>query len=64
MSDLRMVRHWCLNQWPTVFRDELSEGLQEMGIKEVKKLLLDGLNPFLTIEDQGRLTGWRLVVRY
>ena len=53
-----------MNQWPTAFRDELSEGLQELGIKEVKKLLLDWLNPFLTVEDQVRLTGWRLGVRH
>ena len=53
-----------MNQWPKAFRDELSEGLQELGIKEVKKLFLDWLNPFLTVEDQVRLTGWRLGVRH
>jgi len=33
-----------------------------VGIKELKKLLVDGLNPFLTVEEQGMLMGWRLGV--
>ena len=44
--------------------EPMAHGLQELGIKEVKKLLLDWLNPFLTVEDQVRLTGWRLGVRH
>ena len=44
------------------FRGLLSEGIQELGVKEVEELLLDWLFSFLTAEEQDRLTGWRLGV--
>ena len=44
------------------FRDLLSEGIEELGVKEVEELLLDWLYSFLTAEEQDRLTGWYLGV--
>ena len=41
------------------FRGSLSEGIQELGLTEVEELL-DWLYPFLTPEEQDRLTGWHL----
>ena len=43
---------------PDAFRDLLSEGIEELGVKEVEGLLLDWNYSFLTAEDQSRLTGW------
>ena len=42
------------------FRGLVSEGIQELGAKEVEDLLLDRLYSFLTVEEQDRLTGWHL----
>ena len=47
---------------PDAFRGLLSEGIQELGAKEVEDLLLDRLYSFLTVEEQDRLTGWHLGV--
>ena len=47
---------------PDAFRGLLSEGIQELGAKEVEDLLLDRLYSFLTVEEQDRLTGWQLGV--
>ena len=43
---------------PESFRGLLSEGIEELGVKEVEELLLDWLYSFLTVEEQERLTGW------
>ena len=40
------------------FRDLLSEGIEELGVKEVEELLLDWLYSFLTAEEQDRLMAW------
>jgi len=42
---------------PDAFRDQLSEGIQELGTTEVKETLLDWLHSSLSHEEQGRLTG-------
>ena len=39
-----------------------SGGLQYLGEPGVEKLLLDWLDPLLTVEEQGRLLGWYLGV--
>ena len=44
------------------FKGLLSEGIQELGVTEVEELLLDWLYSFLTVEEQDRLTGWRMIV--
>ena len=44
------------------FRDLLSEGIEELGVKEVEELLLDWLYSFLTVEEQDRLVAWHLGV--
>ena len=44
------------------FRDLLSEGIEELGVKEVEELLLDWLYSFLTVEEQDRLMAWHLGV--
>ena len=44
------------------FRGLLSEGIQELGATEVEELLLDWLDPFLTVEEQDRLLAWHLGV--
>ena len=43
-------------------RGLLSEGMQELGVKEVEELLLDWLYSFLTVEEQDRLMGCHLGV--
>ena len=48
---------------PDAFRGLLAEGMQELGVREVEELLLDWLDPFLTVNNRNKLTGWRLVVR-
>ena len=45
-----------------VFRDLLSEGIEELGVTEVEELLLDWLYSFLTVEEHDRLLGWHLGV--
>ena len=47
---------------PDAFRGLLSEGIQELGVKEVEELLLDWLYSFLTPEEQDGLLGWHLGV--
>ena len=44
------------------FRDLLSEGIEELGVKEVAELLLDWLYSFLTAEERDRLMAWHLGV--
>ena len=43
---------------PDAFRGSLSEGIQELGVTEVKEMLLVWLYSFLTAEEQNRLLGW------
>ena len=40
---------------PDVFRQWLSGGIQDLGEPVVEELLLDWLDPFLTMEEQDRL---------
>ena len=47
---------------PEAFRGFLFEGMQELGVTELEELLLDWLDPFLTVEEQDRLLGWHLGV--
>ena len=47
---------------PEAFRGLLTEGIQELGVKEVEELLLDWLYSFLTAEEQDRLMAWHLGV--
>ena len=47
---------------PELFKRWLSGGVQDLGEPVVEELLLDWLDPFLTAEEQDRLTGWHLVV--
>ena len=47
---------------PDAFRCWLSGGVQDLGGPVVEKLLLDWPDPFLTEEEQDRLTGWQLGV--
>ena len=44
---------------PEAFRGLLSEGMQELGVKEVEELLLDWLYSFLTAEEQDRMVAWQ-----
>ena len=45
---------------PEAFRGLLTEGIQELGVKEVEALLLDWLYSFLTAEEQDRLMACHL----
>ena len=47
---------------PDHFKCWLSGGVQDLGEPVVEELLLDWLDPFLTVEEQDRLTGWHLGV--
>jgi hypothetical protein len=47
---------------PDAFKCWLSGGVQDLGEPVVEELLLDWLYSFLTVEEQDRLTGWRLGV--
>ena len=47
---------------PDLFKRWLSGGIQDLGEPAVTELLLDWLDPFLTAEEQDRLTGWHLGV--
>ena len=47
--------------YPDAFKRWLSGGVQDLG-EPVVELLLDWLNPFLTVEDKDRLVGWHLGV--
>ena len=45
---------------PVLFKHWLSGGVQDLGEPVVEELLVDWLDPFLTVEEQDRLTGWHL----
>ena len=49
---------------PDAFRQWLSGGVQDLGEPVVEELLLDWLDPFLTVEEQDRLLGWHLGVSF
>ncbi len=74
--DFLLVRFWrftsargkCLyhhergNDVSDLTKQWLSGGVQDLGEPVVEELLLDWLYSFLTMEEQGRLTGWHLGV--
>ena len=45
-----------------LFKRWLYGGIEDLGEPEVTELLLDWLDPFLTMEEQDRLLGWHLGV--
>ena len=45
-----------------LFKRWLLGGVQDLGEPVVEELLLDWLDPFLTVEEQDRLLGWHLGV--
>ena len=45
---------------PDLFKRWLLGGVQDLGEPAVSELLLDWLDPFLTVEEQDRLLGWHL----
>ena len=45
-----------------LFKRWLYGGIEDLGEPAVTELLLDWLDPFLTEEEQDRLTGWHLGV--
>ena len=47
---------------PDLFKRWLYGGIEDLGEPVVAELLLDWLDPFLTVEEQGRLLGWHLGV--
>ena len=47
---------------PDLFKRWLYGGIEDLGEPAVKELLLDWLDPFLTVEEQDRLLGWHLGV--
>ena len=47
---------------PDLFKRWLSGGVQDLGEPVVEELLVDWLDPFLTVEEQDRLVGWYLEV--
>ena len=47
---------------PDLFKRWLLGGVQDLGEPVVEELLLDWLDPFLTVEEQDRLTGWHFDV--
>ena len=47
---------------PDLFKRWLSGGIEDLGEPAVTELLLDWLDPFLTVEEQDRLMGWHLGV--
>ena len=47
---------------PDAFKCWLSGGVQELGEPLVEELLLDWLDPFLTVEEQDRLLDWHIGV--
>ena len=47
---------------PDLFKRWLYGGIEDLGEPAVTELLLDWLDPFLTVEEQDRLTGWHLGV--
>ena len=49
---------------PDLFKRWLYGGIEDLGEPEVEELLLDWLDPFLTLEEQDRLLGWHLGVSF
>ena len=49
---------------PDLFKRWLRGGIQDLGEPAVTEMLLDWLDPFLTEEEQDRLTGWHLGVSF
>ena len=47
---------------PDLFKRWLPSGVQDLGEPVVEKLLLDWLDPFLTLKGQDRLMAWHLGV--
>ena len=47
-----------------LFKRWLYGGIEDLGEPAVTELLLDWLDPFLTEEEQDRLTGWHLGVSF
>ncbi len=45
---------------PDLFKRWLYGGIEDLGEPAVTELLLDWLDPFLTVEEQDRLLGWHL----
>ena len=45
---------------PDLFKRWLYRGIEDLGEPAVTELSLDWLDPFLTVEEQDRLTGWQL----
>ena len=55
--------HCCASaNEPDTFKRWLYGGIQDLGEPAVTELLLDWLDPFLTVEEQDRLLGWHLGV--
>ena len=48
---------------PDLFKRWLYGGIEDLGEPAVTELLLDWLDPYLTVEEQDRLLGWHLGVR-
>ena len=48
---------------PDLFRHWPSGGVEDLEKPVVEELWLDWLDPFLTAEEQDKLTGWHLGVR-
>ena len=46
-----------------LFKRLLYGGIEDLGEPAVTELLLNWLDPFLTVEEQDRLLGWHLGVR-
>ena len=44
------------------FRRWLSGGIQDLGRPAVEELMLEWMNPLLTVEEMDRLVGWHLGV--
>ena len=47
---------------PDLFKRWLYGGIEDLGELAVTEMLLDWLDPFLTVEEQDRLLGWHLGV--
>ena len=49
---------------PDLFKRWLYGGIEDLGEPAVTEMLLDWLDPSLTVEEQDRLTGWHLGVSF
>ena len=45
---------------PDLFKRWLYGGIEDLGEPAVTELMLNWLDPFLTVEEQDRLSGWHL----